>query len=386
MKKKNHHSLLLIALTFFLSGACTEIYHPEIDAEVEALVVEGLITNEPGPYLVKLTMAKPLPYDSASSDRFAVTGAKVWITDNERRSILLAEKSPGDYMTPNSFSAIVGNDYVLHIRTRAGVTYDSNSEKLLPPQTYDTARALYSYQNYVDKESELQEVAGADVRLDLFSNSDLAEEVHACRFAPTLFFQYWYTYRDRDINGNEIMTYHWNNFGWKTYKMNTTENITPEKDASASPTINNHPVCFIPSKAESFRLTLPPLTITNYLKVDQYTLNHDSYRFYKGANSQLSASGKLFDPINAQLYSNVRCSSDNSNIALGLFEVSSVSRHAFLININNRHKTAEVKSVSYMSTPPNNDFHYKVWDAPGDAPATDSDYIPIPLPSWWYHQ
>lgn len=386
MNKKNLHSLLLIALTFLLSVACTEIYHPEIDAEVDALVVEGLITNEPGPYTVKLSMAKPLPYDSALSDRFAVTGAKVWITDNERRFILLAEKSPGNYLTPNSFTTIIGNDYVLHIRTRAGVNYDSNSEKLLPPQTYDSVRALYSYQNYVNKESELQEVAGADVRFDLFSNYHLADQAHACRFTPTLFFQYWYTYRDRDINGNEIMTYHWNNFGWKTYKLNTSENITPDKSTSANATITNHPVCFIPSEAESFRLTLPPLTIINYLKVDQYTLNYDSYRFYKGANSQLSASGKLFDPINAQLYSNVRCSSDNSNIALGLFEVSSVSRHAFVIKINNRHKTTEVNSVAYMNTPSNNEFQYKVWDAPGDGPSNDTDYINIPLPTWWYHQ
>jgi len=380
-----------ICLALFLVGSvisCTEIYNPDISSDTQALVVEGLITNDSGPYTVKLSMAKPLPFDSVGVTSYTVRGATVTITDNNNKTYSLSEYVSGTYITSANFQAKIGDVYKLHIKTKSGNIYESNPEKLLPPQTYDSVRGFSIYENYVNSDNEVINVAGADVRLDLFSSCSASDSVPACRFSPLLILQYWYTYRDVDNDDNEILSYHWVNFGWKTYKLNSIENISEEKIPSINPSIQNHSICFIPYNVSSYALYLPSSTpiLIYYLKVNQYTLNHDSYRFYKSANNQLSASGKLFDPISSQLYSNMNCLNDASKIVVGLFEVSSVKKYAFALELKNSKKTVLVNSTEYLKIPETSFSQYKEWDLIGNPPDNDSAYIYIPLPDWWYHQ
>jgi len=382
MKLFKYIALIIIILTTLIR--CTEVYEPDISSATSALVVEGLITDEEGPFTIKLTLAKPLPYDSLGGIRFVVMGAKVKIIDNQNNIYSLTEKTPGNYVTPDGFKTEIGKSYKLNIAAKDGNTYESKMEKLLPSQTYDSLRAIRTYENYINEKSELQNVVGADFKVDLFSDYSKTDTVPACRFHPVLTYQYWYTYRDRDINGNEIMSYHWNNFGWKTYIMNMTQNMTDEKAPSNSPLIKNHSVCFVPFDALSYAIILPPLTVIYYLKIDQYTLNHDSYRFYKSANSQLSASGKIFDPVNSQLYGNMRCINNPSKNVLGLFEVSSVKKKAVKMVLTIWNTKVNISDVAYIDIPANNDFQYMVWDLM-TTPPTDPAYGVIPLPDWWNH-
>lgn len=366
-------------------NSCTEIYVPNINTDKEALVVEGLITDSDGPYTVKLSQAQLYTSDESDTETSIAYGAAVTITDNDNYVYPLTETSAGVYVTDNSFKAVVGKKYQLHITTKDGVEYESSSERLLAPESYDSIRAFTTTQDYVDVNSDVVNVKGADVRMNLFTNYSSADSVYACRFETQLVYQYWYTYRDRDINGNEIMTYHWVNFGWKKFMLNTTNNITEEKSPSASPAINNHSLCFVPYDALNYGLIIPTPTIIYYLKVKQYSMNHDSYRFYEAANDQLSAGDKLFDPISSQLYGNIKCVTDSSKLALGLFEVSSVKYHAFVLELTDWQNTVTVRKTSYIDIPDNSYYQYRIWEALSGKPENDSTYNVIPLPSWWYH-
>ena len=376
--------LIVLLSVFFIR--CTEIYTPNISSDTEALIVEGLISNEAGPFTIKLSMAKPLPFDSVGVTRFTVRYATLTITDNDNKRYALRESTPGNYITPLTFNTKIGNLYKLSIKTKDGNSYESNFEKLLPPLTYDSIRGIYSTEDYINENAELLSVEGADIRVDLFNSLSNSESVPSCRFSSNITTQYLYKYRDRDINGDEIMAYHWVVFGWRTYKLNSIENITEEKSASSNPLIKNHAIGFIPFDMSSYGLIIPPPIIIYYLRVNQYTMNNDSYTFYKGANNQLSASGKIFDPITSQLHGNMKCVNDPSKNVLGLFEVSSVNDRAFLMVRSILYKKVSVTSAVIMDVAKINEFQYRIWDYPDEyAPKNDTTYIPIPFPSWWYH-
>jgi len=71
------------------------------------------------------------------------------------------------------------------------------------------------------------------------------------------------------------------------------------------------------------------------LYLSQYTLNNESYLYYKSLNDQMQSEGKLFDPVAAQLTGNIKCTSDPGKKAIGFFEASSVSYSRYVVDLRN---------------------------------------------------
>jgi hypothetical protein len=95
----------------------------------EQLVVEGMITDQPGPYEVKIS--KTISVQSQLGAPTGVSGATVVIKDDRGNSETLVEKSSGSYYT-NTFKGEVGKTYSISISTSEGNTYESIPEKMLP--------------------------------------------------------------------------------------------------------------------------------------------------------------------------------------------------------------------------------------------------------------
>ena len=375
----------VVLLIITLIG-CTEVYIPEVNSDTQALIVEGLVTDGAGPFTIKLSMAKPLSFDSVGAAK-SVLDAKLVITDNENHVFTLDEAGSGNYSTPTNFKPQIGNSYKLHIETKDGSIYESKSEKLLPPQTYDSIRGFYTKNNYLNSNKELENATGADICVDLFKSVSTSESVPSCRFVSNVTVQYQYTITGTDLYGNPTTDWFWFLFGWNTFNLNETENITEEKVASANPIMHNHSIGFMPLTAANYGFTIPyEASIIYYLRVNQYTMNSDSYRFYKDANTQLSANGKIFDPIAAQLYGNMKCINNSSKVVLGLFEVSSVKQHAFIVRGSSYDQTVSISKAPIVSVPNASYFEFKVWAGnPLAKPKNDPFYTPIPFPAWWYH-
>lgn len=379
---KNIGLILLISFAFI---RCTEIYIPKINSDEKALIVEGLITDEAGPFTIKLSEAMASSFNSSVAST-AVSGAKLAITDNENHTFELTESTAGSYVTPSNFTTKVGDSYKLNIITLDGNEYESKVEKLSVPQTYDSIRAIHGTEDYVDGNNELQSVPGADILVNLFKFQSNSDSVPSCRFQSNIIIQYLYMVQGTDSLGNVDMNWHWVFFGWDTFNLNSIENITDEKKVTSNPQIQNHSIGFMPLGASRYGLVLPSLTtISYYLRVSQYTMNNDSYRFYKGANNQLSASGKIFDPITSQLHGNMKCVSNPAKIVLGLFEVSSVKQNAFLVTGSYLSDIISVTKAVVVDVPKSSDKRYKQWGGMGPMPQNDPLFIPIPFPNWWYH-
>jgi len=371
-------NIFLVVLLIVTVNSCTEIYNPNIISDNKALIVEGIITNEAGPYTIKLSAAETFSADSVVGSK-TVSGAKLTITDNQNQTFKLTESKAGSYVTPINFTTKVGNSYKLLITTNDGNKYESNVETLLPPQTYDSIHVIPATEGYVDNYNQLQNINGTDILVDLFKSASKSDLVPVCRFVNKITVQYDYTSPAYDAKGKQIANMHMHYFGWRTFNLNGIENITEENAATSSPTIKNHLIGFMPFPASNYGFIIPiSAPLTYYLKVNQYTINNDSYRFYKGANTQLSASGKIFDPITAQLQGNMKCVSNSSKIVLGMFEVSSVKQYSFVVNWSKLTKTISIVRAPVVDIPANKDIVDQVSELNGSNP--------IPYPSWWDHK
>jgi Domain of unknown function (DUF4249) len=117
----------IILLTF--SDACVEQFDTPIDSGEPRLVVDGLITDGPGPYTVNLSMSSRIDQNLNKSED--VTDAEVKIVDDVGNIETLVETSDGTYKT-TTLQGVVGRTYQLFITTADDKQYQSTTQTLEP--------------------------------------------------------------------------------------------------------------------------------------------------------------------------------------------------------------------------------------------------------------
>lgn len=128
----------IIAITFLFTS-CTKEINIDLKTSEPQIVIEGNITNEAGPYTVKISetvnFSDPNTYPP-------VTGATVIITDNISITDTLKETSPGLYTT-SVLKGIPGTTYNLTIIAE-GKTYAATSTMPLPVNLDSLAFELFT--------------------------------------------------------------------------------------------------------------------------------------------------------------------------------------------------------------------------------------------------
>jgi hypothetical protein len=99
---------ILIILIF---SGCQKVINVDLNDAEPHIVIEGIITNKPGPYTVMIS--KSGSYFSQSVLP-SVSGAEVVITDNTGTIDTLKEKSPGVYLTVKT-QGVPGRTYTLRV-------------------------------------------------------------------------------------------------------------------------------------------------------------------------------------------------------------------------------------------------------------------------------
>jgi hypothetical protein len=106
---------LLLVLMF--CPACTKVINLSVPNAATQIVIEGNVTNEPGPYQVSISTTVPF---SANNNFPTVDGAMVTITDNAGLYDSLVETAPGTYGTQGNWVGQPGNTYTLHVSVNGG--------------------------------------------------------------------------------------------------------------------------------------------------------------------------------------------------------------------------------------------------------------------------
>ncbi|MDQ3110570.1 MAG: DUF4249 domain-containing protein [Bacteroidota bacterium] len=118
---KKYISLSVLAISILISS-CTKVIDIDLNSKDPQLVIEGNISDQPGPYTVSLTQTVNF---SAGNSFPVVSGASVTISDNASNSEVLVETSPGIYQT-TILQGVPGRTYYLNVVAN-GKTYTSES-------------------------------------------------------------------------------------------------------------------------------------------------------------------------------------------------------------------------------------------------------------------
>ena len=139
-----HNILTIGIISVVFAAACTEAIDVDLnEGENNRLVVAGEISNEPGPYSVRLTRSTSYFYNQPAP---AELGATVTISDGEQTFVLLDEDNDGTYWTDSSALGIPGRTYTLNIKLTNGEEYVAVDHMPIPNR-FDTI-----YYEYINEE------------------------------------------------------------------------------------------------------------------------------------------------------------------------------------------------------------------------------------------
>lgn len=374
--------LILIGLV----TSCYKVYDPQIDTTDKVLVIDGLITNQKDAYHIALSYARPF---NSSEKVMPVSDANVYVTDDFGNSYIFNKMGEGDYVSdPSQFTGIPGRTYRLHIITRDGAEYESDPQRLFPEVSPDSIYAEFDNKEILQRVSGLKvNTHGANILADIQNKSD---SLPRYRLTSNLVMQYYYTiYHQLDLY--TFLTF--NFYCWQTVNACTNINLTGGEYSLNSASVKKHPVCFLDDNFDVYALyyglkinmedtTGSEIKTSSYrfymihhriLYLNQYTLNNESYLYYKNLDEQMQSEGKLFDPIAAQLNGNIKCISDTEIRAIGFFEASSVSNSAYIVDFRN----LENSQPALIKTP------YILPPEPVGCRINRSGSIHSKIPSFW---
>jgi len=355
--------IILICFGFLVS--CYKPYTASVESDEEILIVDGMITNEAVSYKISLNYASPFYSDNIVKP---LNSASVYVSDDLGNSYPFRESRNGIYKSDSlKFTGQPGRTYTLHIEAPDGETYESGPQKLIHEYYPDTVYAEADYQETISRFNEIVvTVRGANILADIRSESDT---LPGFRFTSDLVEHYFYALNIPPPEFDPpLYSFDCSQTGSLTPDLNLVKN---EYSLSMS-SVKRHEVYFIDDEiyveGRIYELgsRTPDLTYkaspTPYrqsypvahrvLYLNQYSLNNETYLYYKSMNEQLTSEGKLFDPIAVQLNGNIKCTTDSDKKVYGFFEASAVSRTSYIIGFRNqRNDEYLITRTSYIHPP-----------------------------------
>jgi len=309
--------LIYVFFPIILLSSCEEYYTPKIDTIQGQLVVDALITNDITKNHVILTTTLGF-YDNQAP--LAASNAMVQLVDKDNISLIATESSPGTFFF-NSVPAL-GNSYKLRIEYQKNV-YESEMVAMPPlPKifsAYSIDKIKTTYQpdaygsimttNHKGREIYIDAPATAALTYYRFSTRSILEWVKPLPGAPP----------PPPI------------YGWQSFFETDNFNIAGPKAFSQSDTIKEHPMVWL---ADDFMYYLYDDSLVPegwIIIVDQFGTSKGSYDFHANINSQFGADGNLFDPIQTQIYGNIKCKTDPTQVAFGYFDLNSYRQSRYFL-------------------------------------------------------
>jgi Domain of unknown function (DUF4249) len=300
---------LILMLVIACCVACIDDLNVPIRVEKPKLVIDGLITNEKTNYQVKLSFTGKYSNSNYTPPSLAVNGAKVEIIDIRGRSVELFQDvlELGTYRTiDSSFVGQIGHSYKLSITLSTGEKYSTAATPMVAvPNIFGLSFEFKDIDNQFRPD-------GYQIYLD---TKDPSNETNYYRWSAYGFSRWESTGAKCSAFGQAICY----DFCW----VPTTYNqVKIASDANINGNFLSHiPVFYSPVAALG----------THLIEVSQYSLSKAEYTFWKLYEEQRQRTGTIFDPQPAAIEGNLINEADPSDIALGYFGVSAVSRRKTLV-------------------------------------------------------
>ncbi len=347
--RKSLLSFLLGSRTFFFFGCltiglatCVSTYEPSLTLNTNLLVVEGILTDQPGPQAVTLSRSRSTPDSNTTSP---VTRAQVQVVVNGTIPFSLSEVSAGRYELPAQFRGKVGDSYQLLFQTSDGTRYESTLETMVavPPiqRVYDQFNA-----NGPGKFADGLPTPSSDVYVDFDDPGNqrnfylwrtrLYEQQEWCATCQQGRYilldigpvgsgpiQYVGCVTDSSLSPVNLYDYVCRGFCWDIF-YSTTVNVFADAYANGLPQ-RGRLVAQVPVYQRD-----PAL-----IDIEQLSLTAGAYRYYKLFQDQTQNTGTLVDTPPAPTVGNVRNVTDANENVVGYFSASSVAINHYWLDRKN---------------------------------------------------
>jgi hypothetical protein len=308
MRLKN---CLIILSLLALSAGCITQFIPDTDESEELLVVEGVITDEPGVNnTVRLSKSQPLGSFNAY---VPVPGCQVRIEDDLGNTYTMHETLPGTYSTyPWEFTGEIGRTYTLHIDAGSAFetryTYMSLPMEMKPVPPIDTIYYEKQVMPVTDGSSHLEE--GCQVYLNT------TDPDGSCKYYRWDFQETWEILLPYDVSNNRC----WITEKSKSINIKNTSALTQNR-------IAQYPINLVTNETDR-------LKIKYSMEINQYSVSEDEFGYWKRLQNISEDVGGLYDLIPSSITGNVFCVEDPAQRVLGYFSVSAKSSKRVFITDN----------------------------------------------------
>ncbi|MBN1415852.1 MAG: DUF4249 family protein [Bacteroidales bacterium] len=376
--------VLMIAL-----GSCSELYdgyHPEVNEEY--LVVEGKITDDPGPYYVKLFKAVPYSNDlefykyDPEPEKKAVV--KLFSDKGEEITLNELRNNPGTYATEGGdIKGETGHAYWIRIETQKGDIYESVPSILMEAPDITNLSAVRAEKTYLDESlpggSTFIIRHGMELSCDVTGHSSAKYiKINTRVIQQSTFYLdsiYYNTMNafqpDKSVFLDEVED---TMFCVGIRMADPVPNIVGMGNTGSFSVAGAVPLGFSivyganmnfdttvlyglseyhymdgePFFYDSLIVFKCHLDQNNRFLIDiqAYFMDDDVYEYYRNLKNQVTAQNKIFDPIPLQLTANMKCTSQPGKNVFGIFTVASEASRQFNVHYRGISIAPEVEKLN----------------------------------------
>lgn len=351
-------NILLYTISALVLAGCQDVFMPDVETVEPVIYIECMFTSLPENHEVKVFYTRSFndrpyyPYED---------NAIVEIEDGKGNIIPFYYRDNGIYKcdTNNIYMAELGESYVLRVSTSDGEIYESS------PQTVKECPEISNLFCRFDREVYLDQNLNNDYLEIQREGIKIISETQGISPVHNYYFYRWTGYEQHvniisTLSGESSYLIYRHRPIMSKYRYTIR---TGNADQFLDFEIKNQELLFISTEDMSNYIQPFPDTLfvlqDNWFdgllfRLQQLSVSDNAYSFWRDAELQLEANGRLFDPVAPQLKGNIKCITDSMKDVIGIFNASHVTeRYAyFYIDYKNRTTTLDLEGFPtlYLDT------------------------------------
>ncbi len=296
-----------LSLVIVLFSECVEPFDASVDKYENLLVIDGSITSDPGPYIVRISRSTSIDNNTFQY----VPDAIVIISDDKGNSETLSEIDAGVYSTSKSgIQGVINNSYKVHIKTIDGQEYESDFQKLLPPANIKSVYGINEYQN-TDDSNLLHEGYQFFVETETEAEYLLWVPIETFKYHADYKIEYYF------IN-KEVLEYPSPDSLYTCWKTERVNDIFVLKTENNTGNNIHFPLNFVSSDTEK-------LSEGYSLLVKQYSIEYEAYLYWQNIKKIADQGETLYNIQPFQVEGNLKNINNPDEFILGYFLVAGLN-------------------------------------------------------------
>jgi hypothetical protein len=309
---------VIFILPVLIATSCIEEYWPKIDSQyVDALVIDGGISNLPGPYEIKLSLSSEIYYNPVRPLR----NCTVIIEEESGTSEELVEIGEGVYRTSaDGILGVCGKSYRIKIRTPDGKQYMSDFEEMPLPTPIDTIYYELEYQPHPFFD---RNITGYRFFIDT-QVSETDTNYYLWNLECT--YKFNANYRIKYYFDGQMHPFSPSDSLYTCFKTNNIKEIFLYNTANLEvPVVRRHPLNYVTTETKE-------LSIKYSLLVKQFSLTKSTYEYWNKIKDLNDDQGEIYFKQPFQIKGNVYNSENKDELVLGNFRVAGSSEKRIFID------------------------------------------------------